>query len=125
MKKMSLEINGSTREGLVQKVRGELWVHFEGQTFCYKPAEKFGGEDSGSVEDPSSIRAPMPGKIIKIQGKVGEEASAGDVLIVMEAMKMEYNLKAAASCKVEDILCSEGEQVNLGQTLVKLEVQGE
>lgn len=123
MKEISLEIEGSVYKGLVQKIKGELWIHLQGKTYCYKPVEDYSQGGGTSAEDASLIKAPMPGKIIKIKNTVGNDASKDEVLVVMEAMKMEYNLKASGDCKVKEILCKEGEQVALGQVLIKLEVQ--
>ena len=71
-------------------------------------------------QDPSQIVAPMPGKIIKIEAQVGMLVQPGDLLVVMEAMKMEYKLKAACIGSVEKILCGQGDQVPVGETLIVL-----
>ena len=123
MKSLTLEINGTEYTGFVQKIKGELWVHLNGRTFSYKPEQK-GFESSGANQaaDPRFITAPMPGKIIKVINNVGDEVAEGETVVVMEAMKMEYTLTAAANVKVEKINCSEGQQVSLGDKLVEMEV---
>jgi biotin carboxyl carrier protein len=65
----------------------------------------------------------MPGKIIKILVEPGSKVTTGQVMLVMEAMKMEYTLKAQAEGIVEKIECAPGQQVALGQLLVKMEVE--
>ncbi|HEY4744780.1 MAG TPA: biotin/lipoyl-containing protein, partial [Desulfuromonadaceae bacterium] len=57
------------------------------------------------------IGAPMPGKVLKINVKAGDEVKAGDVLMVTEAMKMETNIKAKADAKVVEVKFKEGEKV--------------
>ena len=63
----------------------------------------------------------MPGKVTKILKTSGDSVRRGDVILVMEAMKMEYTLKAESDSKISSIACAVGEQVTLGQTLVTFE----
>ena len=64
----------------------------------------------------------MPGKIIKVLKKSGDKVNAGETVVVMEAMKMEYNLATTALVKIEKVNCQEGQQVSLGDALVEMEV---
>ena len=67
------------------------------------------------------INAPLPGVVIKINAKVGGKVSAGDTLLILEAMKMENNITADANGTIKAILCKEGDQVQSGQALVELD----
>jgi biotin carboxyl carrier protein len=124
MKKVSIEINGQIHEGTVANSRGTLWVHLNGETFTYSPPGRQNrrGGARGAAAQPGEIVAPMPGKIVKILVQKGDDVVAGQVLLVMEAMKMEYTLKAQADGKVEAVACAPGDQVALGQNLAKLSV---
>ena len=73
--------------------------------------------DRGS---PSHLGAPMPGKVVKVNVKAGDEVKAGAVLLVTEAMKMETNVKAKADCRIAEVRCKEGEKVEQGDLLVVL-----
>ncbi len=64
--------------------------------------------------------SPMPGKITKILLSEGSDVQIGQAVLVMEAMKMEYTLKAEVAGTVEGIHCAVGEQVALGKALVKI-----
>ena len=79
---------------------------------------KHGGEER--QED--QITAPMPGKVVKIMAQKGDQLAAGDIVLVIEAMKMQSNFKVSADCTVESVLVQEGESVNAGQVLVKLQL---
>ena len=68
------------------------------------------------------ILAPMPGKVVSIPVKVGDRLAAGDIAVVLEAMKMQSNYKVNADCIVRNILVSEGEPVNANQVLIELEL---
>ncbi len=78
---------------------------------------KKGGEE----RQDDKIVAPMPGKVIKIPVK-GDLLSAGDIVVVLEAMKMQSNYKVSSDCRVRDILVNEGDSVNANQVLIVLDI---
>lgn len=69
----------------------------------------------------AAITSPMPGKVIKVLVKEGEEVKEGQGIIVVEAMKMENELRAPKDGKVTDIRAKEGQAVEAGATLVVIE----
>ena len=75
-----------------------------------------GKEASG----PAPLVAPMPGMIIRISVEVGDIVQAGQGLIVMEAMKMENELRAGSAGRVKAILAREGTAVEKGAILLEL-----
>lgn len=102
-----------------QWIRGELWVHFRGETRKIESREKnFGGGRGALAKE--DIHSPMPGKVTKVLCETGQKVKAGDVLVVMEAMKMEYSLKADIDGEVQKLECKAGDQVTLGKVLVRL-----
>lgn len=123
MKPMTVEVNGQTKTAFVQRIGETLWVHLDGETFTYEP-EKRGSKKRkvGAGKSAADAIAPMPGKITKVAVAEGVEVTVGQLLIVLEAMKMEYSLKAAVSGKVKSVKCKVGDQVSLGQLLVGIEV---
>jgi biotin carboxyl carrier protein len=104
-----------------QMVKGQLWVHFEGRTFVYENpfSKKFGQKGAGKAKS-GDMLAPMPGKVTKLLKKVGDKVAAGEVVLVMEAMKMEYTLKADIGGEVSTVGCKVGDQVALGKLLVQI-----
>ena len=70
---------------------------------------------------PQKITAPMPGKIVRIMVAEGDEVKAGQGIIVMEAMKMQNEMKSPKDGKVQKILTSEGSTVNPGDALAVIE----
>lgn len=123
MKPMMIEVNGQTKTAFVQRLGDTLWIHLDGETFTYEP-EKRGSRKrkAGAGASATDISAPMPGKITKVAVAEGADVTEGQLLIVMEAMKMEYSLKAALSGKVKSVKCKAGDQVSLGQLLVEVGV---
>jgi pyruvate carboxylase len=67
--------------------------------------------EKADKSNPNHIGAPMPGNVLKVNVKAGEEVKSGDVLLVTEAMKMETNIKAKADAKVVEVKFKEGEKV--------------
>jgi propionyl-CoA carboxylase alpha chain len=63
----------------------------------------------------------MPGKVIKLAVEAGAEVAAGDVLVVLEAMKMEHELTAPAAGIVTELRVAEGDQVESGMALAVIE----
>jgi biotin carboxyl carrier protein len=69
---------------------------------------------------PTAVRSPMPGKIVKVLVQVGDEVKAGQGIAVVEAMKMENELKAPRDGKITEIGAREGQAVESGQTLATI-----
>ena len=118
-------LDGKRMIGHSQWVSGQLWIHLNGKTFLYEspstPKQKRRGQATDKAGD---LAAPMPGKITKVLGKKGQEVFKGDPILVMEAMKMEYTLKAEGPGLIEAIECKVGDQVTLGKVLVRLKPHG-
>jgi biotin carboxyl carrier protein len=68
----------------------------------------------------SKIKAPLPGTILKVNVKVGDEVKKGDVLMVMEAMKMENNVLAETGGTIKALEVKEGDSCLQGDTLVEI-----
>jgi biotin carboxyl carrier protein len=63
----------------------------------------------------------MPGKILKIENKIGQKIKLGQTVCVIEAMKMEYALKAPFEGKIKDVFKNAGDQVLLNEKVMLLE----
>ena len=69
----------------------------------------------------TSVTAPMVGKILKVEKKVGDRVEEDDVVIVMEAMKMEIPVVAPASGVLKEIKVAPGQAVEAEDTLAEIE----
>jgi biotin carboxyl carrier protein len=77
------------------------------------------GRRHGSLEAEGrqQVSAPMPGKVVRILVKQGESVEAGQGIIVVEAMKMQNEIRSPKTGKVERLLAKEGQAVNAGEVL--------
>jgi len=78
-------------------------------------------EESSLAGSGDSVKSPMPGVVIKIVAEVGQEVKKGDVLIVVEAMKMENSLIAPRDGVIKTIIVKTGDQVDGSTSLILLE----
>lgn len=77
--------------------------------------------DGDKPKGPAPIIAPMPGLIVRVNVQIGEEVQSGQGVVVMEAMKMENELRSTSAGKVKAILAQPGTAVEKGMRLVELE----
>jgi biotin carboxyl carrier protein len=99
------------------------WVFLDGRTYVVAPHETGGRERAArghGASDEQALAAPMPATVSAIRVKAGDPVAAGDVLVMLEAMKMELPVKAPRDGRVAAINCREGELVQPGIPLVEL-----
>ncbi|HET7470060.1 MAG TPA: biotin/lipoyl-containing protein [Gemmatimonadales bacterium] len=70
---------------------------------------------------PAALKAPMPGLVVRVQVEAGVTVAVGAGVVVLEAMKMEHELRAAAAASVRTVRVKPGEAVEKGQVLVEFE----
>ena len=104
MKKYVVKVNGKVYEVELESVT-ETDAKIEVATQAAKPP--------GEV-----VKAPMQGNIIDVKVNVGDKVSSGDVLVVLEAMKLENDIIAPVSGTVKAVNVSKGQTVNNGDKLV-------
>jgi biotin carboxyl carrier protein len=76
------------------------------------------GEEGGAGGGPQRLTAPMPGKIVRVLAKVGTAVQPRQPLVVVEAMKMENELRAIRNGVVSEVLVQEGQSVDAGTLLL-------
>ncbi len=79
------------------------------------------GAESGQTEGASEIKTAMPGKVVRILAEVGAEINTGDGVIIVEAMKMQNEMKSPKDGVIKEIRFAEGATVNAGDILVVIE----
>jgi biotin carboxyl carrier protein len=79
------------------------------------------GKGRAQAAGPATVKAPIPGRVARLLVKPGDAVTAGKGLVVLEAMKMENEIKAPRDGLVKSVPCAEGATVETGQTLVVIE----
>lgn len=100
--------------------RGRTWVFIDGRTYVIEP-EARDAERVHATDDQVALSAPMPSTVIAIKVAPGQEVAAGDLLVLLEAMKMEVPIRAPRAGRVKSLACREGELVQPGIPLLDLE----
>ena len=104
----------------------EVQVHIRGSTYpleilderrlrMRRAAGKF------TVEGKQTLTAPMPGKVVKVLARVGDEVQEGQGVVVIEAMKMENEMRSPKDGKVAELFVSEGQAVDGGARVATIE----
>jgi biotin carboxyl carrier protein len=121
---LTLIVDGRVSSAALEKSAGGYIVHLPEDTLQVDlegagraaPATK--GRRAGG---PTRVTAPMPGRLVRVLVEPGQEVRAGQGLVVMEAMKMENELRAPRSGRVAEVPAREREAVETGAVLVVLE----
>ncbi|OBH36558.1 acetyl/propionyl-CoA carboxylase subuit alpha [Mycobacterium intracellulare] len=116
--RMSAVIDGLRRDYRWAEADRHLWIADERGTWHLREAEENKIHRAAGAQR-AEILSPMPGSVIAVQTPSGTEVSEGDVVVVVEAMKMEHSLAAPVSGQVE-VLVSVGDQVTVDQVLARL-----
>jgi len=135
--KFVLEFNNREYEVSLREVGVNKYFSFDGVKWSklvevkeinetYILDERFlinaGFKPSGQgVEDFGSLITQMPGKVIKVLAKEGGNVKKGDTLLILEAMKMENEIKSGIDAKIKAIHVKENQNIESGQLLIELD----
>ena len=123
---LKLKINGRSETAYCSvNAENKTIVNLHGLNFiCSRHDqldETFDYSKGKLYNDQKALTSPMPGKVIKINVKEGDEVKKGSVMIVVEAMKMENNIVAAEDARVKKILVKQDEMVDNKMQLIELD----
>ena len=136
MRKFNVYVNGQPFEVLVEEVGGQVSSfpsavvkpQVTAQTRAAAPAPpkerpmpKPKPRQDVKVEGGAPVTAPMPGSVLDVKVKVGDSVNEGDILLILEAMKMENEVTAPASGKIKSIDVEKGSTVNTGDLMLIIE----
>lgn len=118
--RLELLIDGRRVLAYVSSEGQHRWVTVGGRTFMLTRASTF-RRGLGTHDGASELSAPMPGQVRAVNVNAGETVAKGQVLVVLEAMKMEIRLQAPFDATVASVNAAVGETVEREQVLVKLQ----
>ena len=113
MKKYTITVNGTAYEVEVE----EAGVVASAPKAAAAPAPKAAAPVAAGA---TTVSAPMPGKVLEVKVKAGDAVKSGDVLMILEAMKMQNEIMAPADGTVSDVRVSAGQTVSTGDVMIVL-----
>jgi biotin carboxyl carrier protein len=121
---LSLRIANKAYEVKCERVAGELYVWVGSQRFAAEvrdPRSLRGRTRTADEHGPRKLTAPMPGKVVRVLVSEGMEVDAGTGVLVVEAMKMQNEVRSPKKGTIQKILVSAGAAVNSGDVLAIVE----
>ena len=124
----SLLLDGASHRIVARPVERRVWdLHVRGRRLRAEAVDErtrtireMTGAAAGPV-GPRPVKAPMPGLVVKVEVEEGSDVVPGQGLVIVEAMKMENELKAEAEGRVSKVHVEPGQAVEQGQVLVEFE----
>ncbi|HEY1519984.1 MAG TPA: biotin carboxylase N-terminal domain-containing protein [Solirubrobacteraceae bacterium] len=117
--RVRVELDGHARLWDHAVLGADRWIAAGADAFAFSLAELV--VEGSSAQADGALEAPMPGAVLAVRVKAGDAVTEGDVLVVVESMKMELTIVAPWDAIVRDVRVAEGDQVAQGQSLVELE----
>lgn len=108
----------SVRAASARDARG-IWISLEGRLYLFEVVHRHAGA-AVDAESSGEVLAPMTGRVVAVEARQGASVREGDLLLTIEAMKMEFKVTAPASGPVREVACAPGDRVELGQVLVRI-----
>jgi len=115
---LKINIGGRTIKSVITEGNKEKFVFVDGNVFKVKPVELTAKKKTKKKEE-GNLNSPISGKVVNVKVKKGSKVKKDEVLMVIEAMKMEYLIRAPYNGIVDKINFKENEQIEIGkETLV-------
>jgi len=118
---LGLRIHGQARRFRILRHGTRLTLHDGEQRTAVETVPAYRRTDMAEASGSGKILAPMPGRVVLVKARPGDEVVAGQELLVMEAMKMELAVKASRDGVVADVRATAGDFVEADTVLVALE----
>lgn len=113
---MDVVTDGIGASGVAARGGDRLWVQVEGHVF----EVSVGAAKASTARDADALTPPMPATVTRVAVKVGDAVASGDLLVALEAMKMELPIRAPREGVVRAVHCQPGDLVQPGHVLIEI-----
>ena len=117
---LKIKLGEKTIKSIVTKGDQEKYVFVDGDIFKVKNIELTGFKKAKKKEKENSLNSPISGRVVNIKTKIGKKVKKGEVLLVIEAMKMEYLIRAPYDGIVKKINFKENDQIEIGENTIEI-----
>jgi biotin carboxyl carrier protein len=126
---LSLLVDGKAYTVFIAEDEGKKYISVQGEQFCVEEAKAESRTrsmaESATLKGVPTISSPMPGKVVKILVGEGDRVETGQGLVIVEAMKMENEIRSASAGIVKKVNFSEGDLVDAAVPIIELELEDE
>ena len=121
---LSLIVDGKAFTVYFAEANGKKYFSVGGEQFCIQEAKaetvRAGEADSTTLKEAPTVCSPMPGKVVKIFVKEGDMVEKGQGLVIVEAMKMENEIRSPIKGRVEKVNFKPGDLVDASQSILDI-----
>jgi len=115
---LKLKIGNKIIKSIITEGDKEKFVFVDGEVFKVKPVQLTGMKKEKSKE--GNLNSPISGRVVSVKTKNGDSVKKGDILMVIEAMKMEYLIRAPYDGKIKKVFFKEKDLIEIGQQTIEL-----
>jgi len=117
---LKIKLGDRTIKSVITKGKTDKFVFTDGNVFKVKNVELTGARKTKIRKEEGNLNSPISGKVVNVKIKNGDKVKKGDVLMIIEAMKMEYLIRAPFNGRVKKVNFKEEDQIEIGQNTVDI-----
>lgn len=118
---LSARLDGQLFAPSLLRAGGTIYLMLQGETYAFQNIQDIAADPADLLAGADRIVAPMPGQVISVAVAVGDKVQKGELLAVIEAMKMEHSVFAPCAGEVTELHCAPGQRVDEHARLLVLE----
>lgn len=116
---LKIKLGNKIIKSVITEGEKEKFVFVDGEVFKVKPVQ-LTGRRKEKRKDEGDLSSPISGKVVSVKVKNGDSVKKGDVLMVIEAMKMEYLIRAPYDGKIKKVFFKEKDLIEIGKQTIEI-----
>ena len=116
---LKIKIGSKIIKSVITEGDKEKFVFVDGEVFKVRPVQ-LTGMKKDKIKEEGDLNSPISGRVVNVKVKNGDSVKKGNILMVIEAMKMEYLIRAPYDGKVKKVFFKEKDQIEIGQETLEL-----